>query len=132
MARELFWVSRTPRELNVSVQGILNGGPLFVGEVGLPIVVQFTDSSGIPIDLSNSTGREILLRRPGGTSGALLTCSGQLYTNGLDGKMKYVTVSGDFNVLGNYEAQGFAIPQSGQARYSERLAFNVQDNLRSG
>jgi hypothetical protein len=129
MTRELFWVSRTPGELNMSVAGFLEGGPVFVGETGLPLVVQFTVSSGVALDLSNSSGRQLLLRKPGGS---LLTHSGSLYTDGRDGRLKYVTASGDLTVGGNYEAQGFASPQSGVGRYSEVFTFSVQDNLRSG
>jgi hypothetical protein len=107
-------------------------GTIYVGQVGLDLITQFRDQRGNVIALASGVPMFVLLRRPGGASGALLTCSGTLYTNGLDGKVRYRTVSGDLSVAGNYRAQGYAEPQSGHAFHGTALTFTVDNNLRSG
>ena len=78
-----------------------------------------------PVDISSATTREILLRKP---SGALLTRTGVLVTDGTDAKMKYTTISGDLDEDGVWEIQGHIISPLGDW-HSDIKEFSVFPNL---
>ena len=79
-----------------------------VGDVGtaIEITVLTTDSitgQTTPFDLSSATLKNIRFLKPDGT---LLIAPAALSTNGTDGKMRYVTVDGDFDQVGTYQVEG--------------------------
>lgn len=78
-----------------------------------------------PVDISIATTREILLKKP---SGALLTRTGILVTDGTDGKMKYTTISGDLDEVGVWQIQGHIIIPDGEW-HSDIKDFSVFSNL---
>lgn len=82
-------------------------------------------NNNVPVDISIATTKEILLKKP---SGALLTKTGVLVTDGTDGKMKHTTVSGDLDESGVWEIQGHIISPSGEWR-SDIKKFSVFPNL---
>lgn len=80
--------------------------PLFVGSVGVELVVQFIDCDG-PIKLATE-GLNVLEIRIQNPAGATTSHVAAYVTDGEDGKIRYITVAGDLDVAGNWKIQGFA------------------------
>jgi hypothetical protein len=82
-------------------------GDVQVGEWGFSIEFVFTDKNGAPIDISAATSMLIIIRKPNGVK---LTKTASFTTDGKDGKIKYTTVNGDFDIPSSdtalYKAQG--------------------------
>lgn len=74
-----------------------------VGMVGAAVIITCSTPAGVIIDLSSASGLEMEMRRPDGTT---LDKAATLHTDGTDGKLKYLTLLGDFNGPGEYFAQG--------------------------
>ena len=68
-----------------------------LGDTGSAIRVTIYDENGAIEDISTATSKQILFRRPDGTSGSW---SPTLTTDGTDGKMHYVLIAGDINQVG--------------------------------
>jgi len=56
------------------------------------LVTYINPDTGAPMDLSNATTKNLIFRRP---TGELVTKPAEFVTNGVDGKLKYVTVTAD-------------------------------------
>jgi hypothetical protein len=107
----------------------VQGGPIYLGHVGLRIGVQAQHADGAPFDIRTASGLTVIVRKP---NGAVLNCSGRFYTNGIDGKFYHPTASGEISHAGVYTVDGYAEPQSGEAFYFARYQFTVVNNARSG
>ena len=77
------------------------------------------------VDIPTATGLSLEVRKP---SGALVSLPGLLYGDGTDGKMKYTTVAGDLDEVGNYEMQGAAVIGGWNGR-SDKHRFMVLSNV---
>lgn len=93
--------------------------------VGVAIVVKMLDEDGDPIDLSTATALKIRLLFPDGT-GAEYTAD--LYTDGADGALVYVTVEDDLEDVGVHKAQSFATVD-GERKISTLSPFKVLPNI---
>ena len=74
-----------------------------VGDVGVALVVQVLDQNGNVINIAGAASLTIKLLAPDGTSADKVA---SLYSDGRDGKMVYVTQSGDLAQAGLYQVQG--------------------------
>jgi hypothetical protein len=81
--------------------------PANTAQVGdeFQILVQFTDDSGNPINLTGGSAFKIKLELPDGTTKDFTAA---LYTNGADGIIAYTTLSTDLSEVGFYYVQGEA------------------------
>lgn len=92
-----------------------------VADAGVAVVYQFIDqSSGLPANIFLATALKIRIQKPDGTGVELAAA---LYTDGLDGKIVYVTQSGDLPEVGIYSMQGKltlnSLPISGEVKQFE-------------
>lgn len=94
------------------------------GDIGTKLLVTVTDD-GTVVDISSASALSIFIRKPNGT---ILTRTGTLETDGTDGKMYYITVSGDLDAAGNYKIQGQVVLPSG-SYYTSTATFKVHCNL---
>jgi len=81
-----------------------------VGDIGTPIIFTIYQTSGCVVDLSTSGSTLIYLINP---SGSRIQKTASLVTDGKDGKMQYVIQSGDWNVSGQWKAQGWVSLSNG-------------------
>ena len=103
---------------------------LQVGVIGAKLEVQILEydeatKANIVVDISGTTTKEIIIQRPDKT---LITRDGILSTDGTDGKMYVVTISGDILIEGSYYIQGYIITNGWNGR-STIGEFEVHDNL---
>jgi|TARA_B100002052_G_scaffold465_1_gene448 hypothetical protein len=97
---------------------------IHVGDVGTTLIVTILDNGSV-VDISSATSLQILIRKPDATT---LTKAGILTTDGSDGKMQHVSVTGDFDQPGNYRIQG-KVDISGGTYSSSVGSFKVHCNL---
>src|SRR5262245_61583674 len=71
--------------------------------VGVDIVVPLKDSKGNPLDLSLATGLSLYCTPPNSTTSAVKTAT--KVGSGKDGHLHYLTVVGDFAVVGEWKVQ---------------------------
>lgn len=94
------------------------------GDIGTKLLITVTDDGEI-VDISSTSFLTIFIKKPDGTT---ISRPGTLETDGTDGKMHYITVSGDLDVAGLYKIQG-RIGLSGGSFYTNTSNFKVHCNL---
>ncbi len=72
------------------------------GAIGAHIRYQVLDEAGLPKDIGGATLKQLIFGRPNKTT---FTVNANLYTNGADGILEYVTIDGDLMPYGRYQAQ---------------------------
>jgi len=75
-----------------------------LGFINLAVVLPVIDQAGVVVDLSAATSLKILLKKPD-KDRTVLTKTATAYTDLTDGKIQYLTVEGDLDTLGIWEAQ---------------------------
>jgi len=99
---------------------------IHTGDIGTIFIATIIDSdSGSPIDLSASTARTIIFKRPVGEK---INGTASLSTDGTDGKIQYSVVDGDLNMCGDWSIQAKVVGP-GYTNYSEISTFTVINNL---
>lgn len=93
-------------------------------DVGTKLLVTVTDDDSA-VDISTASSLTIFIKKPDGT---VLDRAGVLNTDGIDGKMYYLTVVGDLDVAGNYKIQGKVVISVGTF-YTSISNFKVHCNL---
>lgn len=73
-----------------------------IANAGVQLVVTVLDANGQPLNISGATSLKIGLQAPDGTQ-ALVTAS--YVTNGIDGKLYYVTTASDITEAGLWYVQ---------------------------
>ncbi len=97
-----------------------------VDDEGVALVYQMINqSTGLPADISAGTELKIRLGYPDGTSADF---DAELYTDGTDGKMVYVTGDGDLAQSGINTLQGL-ITLSSNPIFGEVKSFEVRSNI---
>lgn len=76
---------------------------IHVGDIGTSLGLIVKEAGAI-VDIGAATGLTIRLRKPSGTT---VGKTATLLTDGSDGIMRYVTVSGDLDEAGWWTRQGF-------------------------
>lgn len=78
---------------------------IHVGDVGTELVVVFKDEEGTVIDVSAADDIFLYLTDP---DGVIVEVEGVHDTDGVNGKVKYVTEAGDLMSDGSWSIQGWA------------------------
>jgi hypothetical protein len=94
-----------------------------VGDIGATVLLEVKETRAA-LNISAATSLQIEIQRPDGTT---LDKTAVFNSDGTDGKIKYVTVSGDLNTAGRYEVQGYFVLSTWTGR-TERVAFQVFGN----
>lgn len=79
-----------------------------VNDTGTTLEVEITEwdevtKTYIPVDISAATTKNIIIKRPDGTT---VTVVGVFTTDGTDGKLYIITASGHLPISGTYYIQG--------------------------
>ncbi len=97
--------------------------------IGATIEVTILED-GAAVDVSTVTTKQLIFRKPSGT---VVTKAAAFSSNGVDGKLKYVTESGFLDERSgsqNWKVQGAVVfPGSGYRGRSEVVEFAVKGNL---
>ena len=97
---------------------------IHVGDIGTTLVGTVLDG-GAAVDISSASSMQMIIKKPDQTS---MTKTAINYTDGTDGKMKYVTVTDDIDQVGNYKIQGKVVIGSA-TYYSSVSTFKVYCNI---
>jgi hypothetical protein len=100
-------------------------GEIHVGDVGTTFIVTIKDENDEVVNISASTTRDLIFQKP---DGELLTVAGTFVTDGTDGQLKYITVSGDLNQQGKWQLQAHVVLTAGSWK-SDIYKFTVYKNL---
>lgn len=102
-----------------------NVDEVHLNDVGTIFRMTLVDSDGAAIDLSSTTQKQLIFKKP---SGATLTKTAVFYTDGTDGKIQYTSQAGDLNELGEWQWQAYIVNPVGSWR-SNIDKFRVYGNV---
>lgn len=97
---------------------------IHINDIGTELIVTIKDDGAV-VDISGASTMTIVIKKPDGES---LTKTASLYTDGTDGKMEYITQSGDIDQAGLYKIQGIVVLDSGTF-HTSISSFQVHCNL---
>ena len=97
---------------------------IHVNDVGTTLVGTVLDS-GVAVDISSASSIQMFIKKPDQST---MTKTASFDSSGADGKMKYVTVSGDIDQAGNYKVQG-KVAIGTATYYSSVSTFKVYCNI---
>ncbi len=90
--------------------------------IGLNIILTAKDQAGAIVNISSASTKNLVFVRPDGTT---FTRAGAFVTDGGDGKLKYVTQSGDLNQAGDWEIEADIVLAGGFAARSSKIIMAV-------
>jgi len=103
----------------------MSANEIHEGDIGTVFLVTFKDGTGA-VDVSSATiTKQIILKPP---KGSIKTKAAVFNTDGVDGKIKYVTVANDLDEVGIWEIQARVALTSGDWK-SDIGSFEVFSNL---
>lgn len=103
----------------------MSNDTIHVGDVGVTLRATLVDPNDVVINLSTTTSKTIVLRKP---NGSLLTKTAGFTTDGTDGQIEYVTIAGDLDGSGEWRIQGHVAFVTGDF-HSDVEIFTVLGNL---
>lgn len=95
-----------------------------VDDIGTLFILTVKDG-GVVVDISSATNLEVLLKKP---DYVYVSKTGLFYSDGTDGKIKYTSISGDFDQIGLYKIQA-VVSQSSGVYHSSVSDFKVYKNI---
>ena len=97
------------------------------GDIGTAFILTIKEDGSI-VDVSGATGpndKQIIWEKPNGT---VETKTAEFDDDGVDGKIKYITLADDLDEIGNWEIQG-KVSLGGGTWSSDIKKFKVYRNL---
>lgn len=96
-----------------------------VGDIGTQFILEIRDELDAIVDLSTASSLQMVFKNQ---TDAKVTKTATLYTDGKDGKIKYVTINGDLNRPGQWQIQAQVV--IADATWSSDIgSFRVAANL---
>lgn len=95
-----------------------------INDIGTRLIMTLLDEGSV-VDISGASDIDVVLRKPDTSTS---TKTGVFYTDGTDGKIKYTSISGDFDQAGTYKIQGIVTLPSG-TYHTSISDFKVYCNL---
>jgi len=99
-------------------------GEVHKNDIGTAFRVTVQDGDTV-VDVSGATIKQIIFQKPSGTT---VTQTATFVTDGTDGQIQYVTVSGDLDEAGKWIMQGYVVLAAWQG-HSDMYQFEVYENL---
>lgn len=96
------------------------------GDFGTVLNIQLLDGTS-PVDVSNASFVNIIFRKPSYPP-TTYTRQATLVGDGTAGQVQYIPVSGEIDMLGTWQIQGYIVNASG-AWHSDVAVFKVVPNL---
>ena len=98
---------------------------IYVGDIGTTFKCLIKDEDSEIVNVSGANLKQITFRKPGGT---VVDKSASFTTDGADGYIQYVSVSGDLNAPGMWSLQAY-VGLSGAYWHSTINQFKVHPNI---
>lgn len=98
---------------------------LHVGDVGTRLVVTLVDAQEEIVDISASTLKQYILKKPDGTISVLNVT---FVTDGSDGQLHFITTSTTFTIAGYYKLQVY-LEEDTNSWHTDKVTFRVWPNL---
>lgn len=99
-------------------------GEIHVDDVGTNFIVTIKNENDEVVDVSTATVT-LIFEKPNNTQ---ISRSTTFVTTGVDGQVKYTTVSGDLDMHGSWKLQAF-VDFGSSEWYSDIYKFKVYNNL---
>lgn len=96
-----------------------------LNDIGSVIVITLRNE-GLPVNLSQTTVRQLQLRKPGAAANIIRTAN--LVTDGTEGKMQYTWAAGDLDIVGTWLLMVY-IESPTLHLHSDIVQFEVDKNL---
>jgi len=101
---------------------------IHVGDVGTSFLLTIVDKNGTVIDISSALSKFIYFQKP---KGAILKKDAVFVTDGKDGEIQYLSVTGDIDEVGTWYMQGYV--ETSLGKYSaSAVSFRVEQALAVG
>jgi hypothetical protein len=104
---------------------LVDEADVHVGDVGTVFRLEVRDQDDAIVDVSGATTMNITFKKPSGTTAVKTAVHA---TDGTDGLIQYITVSGDIDEAGVWQYQGF-IDLPAWEGHTLPVAFPVRRNL---
>ena len=95
------------------------------GDIGTIFRLTIVNTAGTAIDVSTAVTKYIYFQDP---TGAKVQKTAAFTTDGTDGKIQYTSVSGDIDMVGTWQVQGYVETLLGKF-WTEKDSFKVYSNL---
>ncbi len=92
---------------------------------GIQFLGTIRDQDDAVVDISTATVKKLIFKKP---SEETLIKDATFYSDGTDGKLYYITASGDLNEVGNWQYQAYIEPGSNWY-HSDIVRFKVLRNI---
>lgn len=102
-----------------------NNKEIHIGDIGTSFILNILDEDDNIVDISSATAIDVKFRRGDGTK---MTKTGALFTDGKDGKIQYITISGDITCSGVWQVQARVVLPAGEWNSNVKV-FSVHDNI---
>lgn len=99
-------------------------GEIHLNDIGTNFEITILND-GVVVDISSATTKEIKFKK---SNGSTFTQSVSFVTDGTDGKIKYLSVDGDLDLIGIWQIQARVVLSSGTWS-SETEEFEVFANI---
>lgn len=96
-----------------------------IADIGTRIIITVKEGTTI-VNLATASTKKIRIKRKDGT---VIDVDADLYTDGVDGKLTYLTKSGDLAGKGEYKIQVYLVFPSG-TWHSSIETFTVSENIK--
>ena len=95
-----------------------------IGDIGTDFIGTIQDGSTV-VDISGATVSNFVFMKPDGNH---IEVTGSLFTDGTDGKLRYISVTGDLDTCGKWRWQGIIRLGTSEWR-TDVHTFKVHENL---
>lgn len=97
-----------------------------VDDIGTPFILEVVNKkTGAPLDLSTASSLQIRFKAPGTVT---VVKTATLFTDGKDGQIQYLSISGDLHTEGQWKMQAEVVVGTA-TWHSDVVSFQVASNL---
>lgn len=100
---------------------------IHVGDVGTAFELVIEDKKGVPVNVSTATSMVMYFQKPDKSK---ISRTPVFSTDGLDGKIQYVSAEGDIDIVGEWIYQGYVIFSEAEKFFSLPATFDVHRNIK--
>ncbi len=98
---------------------------IHLNDKGTQFLATIRDQDNAIVNIATATVKRFIFKKP---SEEVVEKNATFYTDGTDGKLYYITASGDLDELGNWQYQAYIEPGSDWF-HSDTVTFRVERNL---
>ena len=96
---------------------------IYVGDVGTIVELTIKDENQSVVNVSGATLKQVKFKKPNSTS--VITQTAAFSTDGVDGKIRYVTLTGDIDTVGDWLVKAYIELGANVKFYTDYIAFQV-------